>query len=278
MRIIRDRAELLQFSAAVQQQGESIALVPTMGNLHEGHLSLVRGALQQVDCVIVSVFVNPTQFGPHEDFHKYPRTEARDIDQLQALSPTAVFIPTVEDMYPAEATTYVEVPALADILEGASRPGHFRGVATIVMKLLNLSRATQLWLGRKDYQQYRLLQTMLADLDLPCEVIAAETVREADGLALSSRNQYLSESERQRASLLHQELQHIKQQILQGSSDFVALQKAAIQGLQQQGFEPDYVEIRESHSLKPATADDPKVILAAARLGRTRLIDNIAVK
>lgn len=278
MQILRTRAELLGFSLERQQRGQRIALVPTMGNLHAGHLSLVKAAGEDAACVIVSLFVNPTQFGPKEDFQHYPRTEADDVERLRELNVDAVFIPAVEEMYPSEMMSTVAVPDLSERLEGQSRPGHFQGVATIVLKLLHLSRASTLWLGRKDYQQWRLLQRMVEDLDLPCEVLAGPTVRESDGLAMSSRNQYLNPSERQKAPVLHSALQHMASRIEAGERDWLVLQRAAEQMLREAGLEPDYLQVCEAESLQPAAQNSSLlVILAAARMGTTRLLDNVEV-
>jgi len=278
MQILRTRAELLGFSLERQQRGQRIALVPTMGNLHAGHLSLVKAAGEDAACVIVSLFVNPTQFGPKEDFQHYPRTEADDVERLRELNVDAVFIPAVEEMYPSEMMSTVAVPDLSERLEGQSRPGHFQGVATIVLKLLHLSRANTLWLGRKDYQQWRLLQRMVEDLDLPCEVLAGPTVRESDGLAMSSRNQYLNPSERQKAPVLHSALQQVASRIEAGERDWLVLQRAAEQMLREAGLEPDYLQVCEAESLQPAAQNSSLlVILAAARMGTTRLLDNVEV-
>ena len=260
----------------------AIAFVPTMGNLHEGHLNLVRLAREHSDCVVASIFVNPLQFGPNEDFDKYPRTLDADCAQLQGLA-DVVFAPSASEMYPALQTVFVEPPPVANELCGASRPGHFRGMATVVLKLLNIVQPQVALFGKKDYQQLHIIRQMVAQLDLPVRIIGGETVRAADGLALSSRNQYLSATERGEAIFLYQMLQSAKEAILQGERDFERLQKQTVETLVARGWKPDYVEVRNQSDLQPASAarDDrvqrELVILAAARLGNTRLLDNIEV-
>ena len=260
----------------------AIAFVPTMGNLHEGHLNLVRLAREHSDCVVASIFVNPLQFGPNEDFDKYPRTLDADCAQLQGLA-DVVFAPSASEMYPALQTVFVEPPPVANELCGASRPGHFRGMATVVLKLLNIVQPQVALFGKKDYQQLHIIRQMVAQLDLPVRIIGGETVRAADGLALSSRNQYLSATERGEAIFLYQMLQNAKQSILQGERDFERLQEQTVEALVARGWKPDYVEVRNQSDLQPASAarDDrvqrELVILAAARLGNTRLLDNIEV-
>ena len=260
----------------------AIAFVPTMGNLHEGHLNLVRLAREHSDCVVASIFVNPLQFGPNEDFDKYPRTLDADCAQLQGLA-DVVFAPSASEMYPALQTVFVEPPPVANELCGASRPGHFRGMATVVLKLLNIVQPQVALFGKKDYQQLHIIRQMVAQLDLPVRIIGGETVRAADGLALSSRNQYLSATERGEAIFLYQMLQSAKEAILQGERDFERLQKQTVETLVARGWKPDYVEVRNQSDLQPASAarDDrvqrKLVILAAARLGNTRLLDNIEV-
>jgi len=259
-----------------------IAFVPTMGNLHEGHLNLVRLAREHGGCVAASIFVNPLQFGPNEDFDKYPRTLDADCAQLQGLA-DVVFAPSASEMYPVRQTVFVEPPPVANELCGASRPGHFRGMATVVLKLLNIVQPQIALFGKKDYQQLHIIRQMVAQLDLPVRIIGGETVRAADGLALSSRNQYLSATERGEAIFLYQMLQNAKQSILQGERDFERLQEQTVEALVARGWKPDYVEVRNQSDLQPASAarDDrvqrKLVILAAAKLGNTRLLDNIEV-
>ena len=260
----------------------AIAFVPTMGNLHEGHLSLARLAREHGRCVVASIFVNPLQFGPSEDFDKYPRTLEADCAQLQGLA-DVVFAPSVSEMYPVRQTLFVEPPPVADELCGASRPGHFRGMATVVLKLLNIVQPQVALFGKKDYQQLHIIRQMAVQLDLPVRIIGGETVRAADGLALSSRNQYLNAIERSEAVFLCQTLQGMKMTILQGERDFEQLEKRAVEALAARGWLPDYMAVRNQCDLQPASpvpgnlAQRELVILTAARLGNTRLIDNIEV-
>ncbi len=260
----------------------AVAFVPTMGNLHEGHLELVRLARGQGSCVVVSIFVNPLQFGPNEDFDRYPRTLEADCAQLQSLA-DVVFAPSASEMYPARQTVYVEPPPVAGELCGASRPGHFRGMATVVLKLLNIVQPQVALFGKKDYQQLHIIRRMVSELNLPLRIIGGETVRAADGLALSSRNQYLNAGERGEAAFLYRTLQGMGQAILQGGRDFERLQERAVEALAARGWEVDYVAVRNQSDLLPANPvqGDPVqrelVILAAARLGRTRLLDNLEV-
>jgi pantoate--beta-alanine ligase len=259
----------------------AIAFVPTMGNLHEGHLNLIRLARAHGSCVVASIFVNPLQFGPSEDFDRYPRTLEKDCARLQGLV-DVVFAPSVQEVYPVQQKVFVELPAIADQLEGASRLGHFRGMAIVVMKLFNMVQPQVVLFGKKDYQQLHIIRHMVAQLNLPVIVIGGDTVRDEDGLALSSRNQYLSESERNEATVLYQTLQGIRQAVLQGERDIERLQQQAIEGLTSRGWSVDYVEVRNRSDLLPPGKVEPVVprdwvVLAAARLGKTRLIDNIEV-
>lgn len=253
----------------------SISFVPTMGNLHEGHLNLMRLARTHGDCVVASIFVNPLQFGPGEDFDRYPRTLDADCVKLQGLV-DVVFAPSVGEMYPLRQTVYVEPPPVASELCGAARPGHFRGMATVVLKLLNVVQPQVALFGRKDYQQLHIIRQMVAQLNLPIRIIGGETVRAPDGLALSSRNQYLSEAQRGAATGLYQTLQGMRQAVLQGERDFERLQQQAVSGLAGMGWQVDYVEVRNQSDLLPADQlQRDLVILAAARLGDTRLLDNV---
>ena len=278
MQIISTIAELHSHLA----NERAIAFVPTMGNLHEGHLNLMRLAREHGNCVVASIFVNPLQFGPNEDFDKYPRTLEADCAQLQGLA-DVVFAPSVNEMYPAQQTVFVEPPPIADELEGASRPGHFRGMATVVLKLLNIVQPQVAVFGKKDFQQLHIIRHMVAQLNLPVRIVGCETVRAADGLALSSRNQYLSAAERAEAPFLYQTLQGIRQTILQGERDFEQLQKQAVESFEAKGWRVDYVAVRNQSDLLPAKSGQRDlagcdlVILAAARLGDTRLLDNIEV-
>ena len=261
----------------------AIAFVPTMGNLHEGHLELMRLARQHGSCVVASIFVNPLQFGPNEDFDKYPRTLEADCARLQGLA-DVVFAPSVNEMYPERQTVYVEPPPIANELDGATRPGHFRGMATVVLKLLNIVQPQVALFGKKDYQQLHIIRQMVAQLNLPVRIVGGETVRAADGLALSSRNQYLSAAERGEANFLYQTLQGMRLAILQGERDFEQLQQRAVEALAARGWRVDYVAVRNQSDLRPASplqgnlAQRELVILAAARLGDTRLLDNVEVR
>ncbi|MBK9160771.1 MAG: pantoate--beta-alanine ligase [Nitrosomonadales bacterium] len=254
---------------------QDIAFVPTMGNLHEGHLALVRQARGHGRCVVVSIFVNPLQFGPGEDFDQYPRTLEADCDRLRGLA-DVVFAPSVSEMYPVRQTVFVEPPPIANELCGAARPGHFRGMATVVLKLLNIVQPQVALFGKKDYQQLHIIRQLVSQLNLPVRIVGGETVRAPDGLALSSRNQYLSESERTGAVALYRTLQGMRQAVLQGERDFGRLQRQAAESLTASGWSVDYVMVRNPSDLQPA---DPSqralVILAAARLGNTRLLDNV---
>lgn len=261
-----------------EQQHERIALVPTMGNLHEGHLKLVDLAKQHADRVIVSIFVNPMQFGANEDLDSYPRTLDADCQALAERGADGVFAPQVSDVYPRglAVQTFIEVPLISEVLCGASRPGHFRGVATIVAKLFNMVQPQVAVFGEKDFQQLQVIRLMTEDLSLPVEIIGMPTERAEDGLALSSRNGYLSPSERQQAPVLYATLKELAESIaVEGTEDDIALANARHQ-LSQHDFRIDYLELRRRADLQPATSDDNElVVLVAAYLGRTRLIDNL---
>ena len=263
-----------------RQANKKIAVVPTMGNLHEGHLALVKTAQQHADIVVVTLFVNPTQFGANEDLDSYPRTFQDDCDKLDALNTSILFAPNIDEMYPlgGDQTTHVHVPNMTQVLCGASRPGHFDGVTTIVSKLFNITRADIAIFGEKDYQQLAVIRRMVNDLNIPIKIIGKPIVREPDGLAMSSRNGYLSEKERRIAPRLHQLLQAIKQEIIEGNHDLKSLESQSITDLIEAGFKPDYLQIYQRNELRPATENDKEIIiLAAAFLGSTRLIDNIYV-
>ena len=278
MKIINSVPALRAQISAWRQNGERIAFVPTMGNLHNGHLKLVDIAKSHADRVIVSIFVNPMQFGKNEDLDNYPRTLDADCAGLTAHNADAVFTPTPELMYPRglDVQSFVEVPLLGDLHCGASRAGHFRGVSTIVCKLFNLVQPDIACFGQKDYQQLAIIRQMVTDLSLPIEIIGVPTERAADGLALSSRNGYLNAGQRAQAPALYKVLQQLKADINAGNHNYRALELQAKQQLTAAGFVPDYVNISNQHSLLPAVdANEPKVILAAAKLGTTRLIDNL---
>ncbi len=255
----------------------AIAFVPTMGNLHEGHLNLMRLAREHGNCVVASIFVNPLQFGPTEDFDKYPRTLETDCAKLLGLA-DVVFAPSVNEMYPAQQTVFVEPPTIANELEGAARPGHFRGMATVVLKLFNIVQPHTALFGKKDYQQLHIIRRMVAQLNLPVNIIGCETVRAEDGLALSSRNQYLSSDERTKAAFLYQTLVWMRKAVWDGVRDFSGLEQEASQALAARGWKVDYVAVRSQAGLsQPDLSEADLVILAAARLGAIRLIDNMEV-
>ena len=255
------------------------AFVPTMGNLHDGHIALMRQAAGHADSVVASIFVNRLQFGQGEDFERYPRTFAADCEKLAAASVAHLSSPDEAVMYPQPQSYHVDpAPAHVSVLDGACRPGHFRGVATVVLKLLNIAQPELALFGKKDYQQLMVLRNMVCELALPVEVLAGETVRAADGLALSSRNGYLSVEERARAPLLYRLLCHIRSAVAGGERDLAKLEAEAMAQLQTAGWQPDYVAVRRRADLQPpAHEDDALVVLAAARLGRTRLIDNLEI-
>lgn len=255
-----------------------VAFVPTMGNLHEGHLALVRLAANHGRPVVVSIFVNPLQFGPREDFASYPRTLEEDCEKLRELDVDLVFAPDMEEMYPVPQTFVVEPPRLGQILEGEFRPGFFRGVATVVLKLFNIVQPRWAVFGKKDYQQLLVVREMVRQFNLPIEIVAGETVRAPDGLALSSRNGYLSDAERAEAPRLYATLREIARAIEAGTRDFRALEQRARDRLDKAGWQVDYVAVQQRPSLEPAQPGDRELVaLAAARLGRTRLIDNLEI-
>lgn len=259
-----------------RQDGQSIAFVPTMGNLHAGHLKLVETARQQADKVVVSIFVNPTQFGPNEDFASYPRTEQQDQDKLIACGTDLLFLPAAQEIYPQPLQTRVSVENLSTLHCGASRPGHFDGVAVVVCKLLNIVQPDLLLLGEKDFQQLCVIRQMVADLNIPVEIQGVPTVREADGLAMSSRNSYLSDTERTQAPMLYQAITNVRNAIVAGQADFSTLIQQQSQLLQEAGFVIDYFTIARSTDLLPSSPTESQlVILIAAKLGKTRLIDNV---
>lgn len=271
--------ELRQQIKDWKQAGQRVVLVPTMGNLHQGHLSLVNKAKQLADKVIVSIFVNPLQFDDKADLSAYPRTIEADIQQLTLVECDAVLLPTAEIMYPdgMDDQTIITVPGMDDKLCGQARPGHFDGVATVVAKLFNLVQADVAVFGEKDYQQLLLIKKMVGDLNLPIEIVGVPTFRETSGLAMSSRNQYLSEHQREQAASIYRILNEIKAKLKSGKVDFAELEHHARAELKQLGFEPDYVNIRAAGNLESAQQSDKALrILLAARLGKARLIDNIA--
>ncbi|MCP2041286.1 pantoate--beta-alanine ligase [Neisseria sp. HSC-16F19] len=275
MHIIHTISELRQWRA----QAGRVAFVPTMGNLHQGHLALVEEAHRRADAVVVSIFVNRLQFGQGEDFDRYPRTLQEDADKLRGAGVAVLFAPDEKELYPRVAQEYnVEPPHLQNELCGRFRPGHFRGVATVVCKLFNIVQPDVACFGKKDYQQLAVIRGMTEDLNMPVEIVPVDTGRAADGLALSSRNAYLSPEERAQAPQLYALLLDMAAQIRGGRQDYAQMEEAAVARLTAQGWEVDYVEVRHGGNLAVAHAGDKHVVvLAAARLGHTRLIDNIEI-
>ena len=278
MDIARTVNEVRALVAAKRAAGQVVGLVPTMGNLHAGHLDLIDKALSRCDFVICSIFVNPTQFGANEDFGSYPRTFDLDSEALEQRGCHCVFNPSVDEIYPggAQADTQVSVPQISRDYCGAARPGHFDGVATVVTKLFTICQPDQAFFGLKDYQQLLVIKQLVRDLLLPIEIVPVEIKREPDGLAMSSRNAYLSAEERQKAPTLNQQLNIAAQQISEGNRDYRQLERDALSALTAASLLPDYFAICDATSLSPATPSDGElVILAAVKLGRSRLIDNV---
>ena len=263
-----------------RRAGLRVAFVPTMGNLHAGHVSLIEAARRHGERFVASIFVNPMQFGPNEDFAHYPRTPREDEHMLAAAGCSLMFMPDVSEIYPngAERATRVEVPALSRILDGEFRPGHFEGVTTVVAKLFHIVAPDAAVFGEKDFQQLAIIRRMVAELCMPVEIIAAPTVRDADGLAMSSRNQYLTAAERALAPRIYATLQAAAQRVRSGDVDFTGIERSGFQALERAGFRPDYFAVRQAADLSPATpAAHALVVLVAARLGKARLIDNVQV-
>lgn len=279
MQLIRQSASLVRSVRVWRRRGRSIGFVPTMGALHEGHLSLIRAARRQTDVVIVSIFVNPLQFGPAEDFARYPRHLRRDAWLAQQAGCDLVFAPTAREMYPPDFSSYVDVAGLGNRLEGAARPGHFRGVATVVAKLFCLAQPTIAYVGQKDYQQALIIQRLVADLSLPIRVRVMPTVREPDGLAMSSRNAYLNQDQRRQASVIFRALSHGRDRIRAGerrADRLVRAMRAMIARAPAARIE--YVAIVDAATLAPLRRVAGRVaVLAAVRIGSTRLIDNVLV-
>jgi len=277
--IVRTVAELRHAVAAYRATGRTVGLVPTMGALHEGHVSLVEGALARGDVPVASIFVNPTQFGPNEDFAAYPRDEAGDFAMLETAGCRIVFAPAKEEMYPAPMLTTVKVTCVTDGLCGPFRPGHFDGVATVVTKLLMMAMPDRGYFGEKDFQQLQVIKTMVRDLAMPMEIVGMPTVRESDGLAMSSRNRYLSVAERVTARQLYREMNAVAQTVRDGRSSCSEATAAASNSLLAAGFDKvEYLTVVDAETLQPVEKiAGPARIVAATRLGRTRLIDNIAV-
>ena len=257
-----------------------IVFVPTMGNLHAGHIGLMAQARAHGDCVVASIFVNRLQFGPSEDFDKYPRTFRDDCAKLEAAGVDHLFAPDEGEMYPSPQTYHVDpAPAHVDMLDGAARPGHFRGVATVVLKLFNIVRPQVAVFGKKDYQQLMVIQNMVREFALAIDIVRGETARAEDGLALSSRNGYLSAGERAEAPRMYRQLARIRDAVQAGERDYLKLETEAVAELAAHGWQPDYVSIRRRADLQPPARGEAAalVVLAAARLGKTRLIDNLEI-
>ncbi len=279
MQIHSTIASLRAALADARLKAARIAFVPTMGNLHDGHIALMRQARKHADVVVASIFVNRLQFGPREDFDKYPRTFENDCARLAEAGVDHLFAPDEQEMYPTPQRYQVDPdPAHTDILDGASRPGHFRGVATVVLKLFNIVQPQVALFGKKDYQQVMVLRNMTRELALPIEIIAGETTRADDGLALSSRNGYLSPAERAEAPRLYRQLVWIRERIAAGERNFLLLETEAVAELAAHGWQPDYLTIRRRSNLQPPAGDEPLVVLGAAKLGNTRLIDNLEIE
>jgi pantoate--beta-alanine ligase len=279
MKIVSEIAELRQVVSEWRKQGLKIAFVPTMGNLHTGHISLITEAHRHADKVVASIFINPMQFGANEDIDNYPRTIENDQRRLVSANTHLLFIPTPKIIYPKglDKQSYVEVPNVTNSYCGESRPGHFRGVSTVVCKLFNLVQPDVACFGLKDYQQVQVIQTMVEDLSMPIKIIPVDTVREDSGLALSSRNGYLTEEEHKQAPALAQNIQWLGNEI-QNNNDFVGLAKQAACYIDNAGMKTDYIHICHARTLQPASEDDKElVILAAAYCGKARLIDNLQV-
>jgi pantoate--beta-alanine ligase len=279
MQTVHTVSQVREYVRGWHQKGLSVGFVPTMGNLHDGHISLIKEARARCDVVVVSIFVNPTQFGPNEDFDRYPRTLDADAAALVDAGTDLLFAPSVEEMYPlGQNQTWVDVDGLGDYLCGASRAGHFRGVTTVVSKLFNIVQPDVAVFGEKDFQQLAILRRMSEELLFPIKIVGASTSRESDGLARSSRNGFLSESERTLAPQLYQTLQQLKADIEAGEQDYRGLESRYRDSLEQAGFQVDYLTVANARSLAPASADDSDLVVAvAAKLGNTRLIDNVSL-
>ncbi len=283
MQVIHSIKPLREVIGHYKQAAKKIAFVPTMGNLHQGHLQLVKMARTKADITVCSIFVNPLQFGASEDFDKYPKTLAADTEQLQQLGCDIVFAPSVEEMYPGsrqqgragEAQSQIIVPGISDILEGASRPGHFTGVATVVGKLFNMVQPDIAVFGEKDYQQLLVIKRLVKELCFAVEILSHPIVREENGLAMSSRNGYLSAQQKQQAAELYRTVQSLAAKLQAGSHNYTQLEQQGAEQLQQSGFKTDYIRIRNADLTEPRPDSKQLVILAAAYMGSTRLIDNI---
>ncbi len=272
--------ELSQYVQHWKDHDQSIAFIPTMGNLHAGHMSLIEKGQSLCDRSICSIFVNPMQFGPNEDWNHYPRTLDTDLEKLEATGCDLVYMPTASELYPGglDRISHVQVTDLTDHYEGAHRPGHFTGVATVVLKLFNIVKPDVSVFGKKDYQQYRVISKMVEDFNFDVQIIGQETTRETSGLAISSRNQYLDETQKQKAATIYRLLRQTALQISEGERDFEKLQQRAVTSLDEAGFKTDYFAICNAETLLPASAEDRDlVILVTAAIGPTRLLDNIEI-
>lgn len=280
MQFIESLNTLRELRQSWRSAGRTVAFVPTMGNLHDGHLDLVKQAKNLADKVVVSIFVNPMQFGANEDLDAYPRTLDADRSKLEAEGVDALFFPAVDDVYPRGLSeqTFVEVPGISDLLCGASRPGHFRGVATIVCKLFNMVQPDVACFGEKDFQQLQVIRTMVEDLSMPITIVGVPTRRQEDGLAMSSRNGYLSAEQRTTATQIYAAMEQMRAAICARQDSYADIERKASQSLMAAGLKPEYVTIRNARSLQPAEPDDYQlVILMAAFMGTTRLIDNLQI-
>ncbi|EKF49382.1 pantoate--beta-alanine ligase [Thermosipho africanus H17ap60334] len=278
MKVIEKIEEMKKISREILESKKAIGFVPTMGFLHEGHLSLVKAAKSENDITVVSIFVNPTQFGPNEDYNNYPRDLERDLSMLKDMEVDYVFVPSVEEMYPDSFSTYVEEIKLSRFLCGASRPGHFRGVCTVVTKLFNIVKPTRAYFGQKDAQQFRVLRRMVRDLNMDVELVEMPIVREPDGLALSSRNTYLNDEERKEAVRLYKSLLRAKELIESGEKDVEIIKNEMKKILTHPLLRIDYIEIVDEENLEPVEKIDRRVIIAiAVFVGRARLIDNMII-
>jgi pantoate--beta-alanine ligase len=279
MQVAKTVREVRAWTKLARAEGKTIGFVPTMGYFHEGHLSLMRRAKAECDLCVVSLFVNPTQFGPSEDFQRYPRDFARDAAMAESVGVDLLFAPEVEEMYPEGYQTYVEVTEVTRRLEGAARPGHFRGVATVCTKLFHIVQADRAYFGKKDYQQLKVIQRMVRDLNIPTEIVPCETVREPDGLAMSSRNVYLKPDERQPATVLYRALCAGRDAILAGERDAKKVQALVEQVIATEPLvKTEYVDVADAETLEPLTDLRGEVVISlAARVGVARLIDNITV-
>lgn len=279
MKIITLISEMQSLADSLRREGKAIGFVPTMGFLHEGHLSLMRRARQECDAVIASIFVNPTQFGPGEDFERYPRDEEGDRMKCESAKVDVLFMPSAAEMYPEKPSVFVDVEGISDILEGAIRPGHFRGVTTVVSKLFNIVKPHKAFFGQKDFQQCAVIKRMVTGLNLDVEVVVLPTVREQDGLAMSSRNSYLNAHERRAATVVFHALSAAEQLVRAGVKEPEKVKNKMLAVLrEEQGIAVDYIEIADPDTLTPLDAVKNKlVILVAVRIGRTRLIDNLQI-